>query len=407
MKRIEGNREIPQFEKERADKAWDDMMTKATVGFVTLPFRDAMWDQTQKLANELRGRFKSMVNVGIGGSAVGAQALYSALGGDRKLYFCDNVDQGEFDRLVDELNFKETVFVVISKSGNTIETLMATDLLVQKCQNLKLKWQEHFVVITEKKANPLFDWASKNELSILELPQDVGGRFSVLTPVGMLPAAFVGHDLSAYRAGARAALLDRESALDFAALAFDSWEREEWITMLWAYTGKLRGFGNWFSQLWAESLAKSKDRGGTEPLRCSTPFFATGACDQHSLLQQVIEGSKDKWNIILEVLEAQQVSTKLQKSQFSVHKYLEGKGIGDLMRAECRATYEAMVQSNVSVELWQVEKIDAQTIGRMFMFYQLVIALLGELMDINAFDQPGVELGKSLAKKALSTPEII
>jgi glucose-6-phosphate isomerase len=260
--------------------------------------------------------------------------------------------------------------------------------------------------VTEIKASPLFDFATKHQRPILEVPLDVGGRFSVLTAVGMLPAAFMGLNTEEFRAGAESALAMKERVISVSAHALQSFEREEWITLFWHYSSLTRYFGGWIQQLWAESLAKETDRKQNPAKRASTPMSAIGACDQHSILQQVMAGAKDKFVLFVRVGSAESSTETLQETVFPQHKYLLGKGLGQILAAEAEATSLALTQSQVSNMVLHIPDLSPRTVGFLFMFWELVVGLIGEAMNINAFDQPGVELGKRLAKQILDPTKL-
>jgi glucose-6-phosphate isomerase len=185
------------------------------------------------------------------------------------------------------------------------------------------------------------------------------------------------------------------------AQSLKSFEREEWITLFWVYCNRLFTWGLWVQQLWAESLAKKKNRQGQEAPRASTPIALVGANDQHSVLQQVAEGARDKFIWFMRVRESETAGPVLKKSQFANQTYLEGKSLGALLSAESQATMKALQQNQVQSLCLEVDRLDEATMGALFMILELVVGALGEAFDINAFDQPGVELGKRLALEIL------
>ncbi|MCX7979190.1 MAG: glucose-6-phosphate isomerase, partial [Bdellovibrionaceae bacterium] len=241
-----------------------------------------------------------------------------------------------------------------------------------------------------------------HSIPTLPVPFDVGGRFSVLSPVGMFLAAWSGLDLDKFRRGAEGALTNKITVTEFTAQVLASFSRSEWITLFWFYCSELYSLGLWLQQLWAESLAKATDRRGAPAPRVSTPMCAIGASDQHSILQQVMEGARDKFVVFLRVSEAESEFRKLNAPIFSETQNLRGRGMGGLLAAEAEATEEALSHSGVSTLVLRTKVLDEQTLGYLFMFFELVVGALGEALDINAFDQPGVELGKRLAKQKMA-----
>lgn len=377
-------------------------LQRKEIGFPQIVERVELWQQSYKLGQDFSHRFKKIVVVGIGGSSLGTRVVAEVFRA-KKLYFLDNVDALEFETLVEDLgDLRETGWVFISKSGTTIETLCSLEFLDQIFKEEGLHLASQSLVISEPQNNTLTQWAQQNSVPTCEIPLDVGGRFSVLTPVGMMPASFLGLDLEKFRVGAMKAVHDTALVTQVMAQMVQSFDRQEWITLLWPYNSRLKGFGSWFQQLWAESLAKTQKRDGTMAPRASTPMSAVGACDQHSILQQVMEGARDKFVVFVRVEESEAGSQRLHKSQFKETQTLVGRTMGELLRAEALATQEALTQNGVSTLTLKTKVLDEQTLGYLFMFWQLVVAGLGEYMQIDAFNQPGVELGKRLAKEKLT-----
>jgi glucose-6-phosphate isomerase len=390
-----------------AEKGLQKFLQRSDIGFSQLTKRKPLWDSSHELGKTLRKGFSDLVVVGIGGSSLGVRVIaeiFSDPQNSHRLHFCDNVDAAEFQRLMDTLpDLAKTAWLAISKSGTTLETLMAVDLAAQIYQKKGLRFSDHFFAISEPRSNPLHDFAQSIQRPCLEIPLDVGGRFSVLSPVGLVPAAFLGLDTEEIRKGAESAFSKEgtEAITQVMAQTLQSYDRQEWITLFWYYCSWMKNFGGWTQQLWAESLSKKTDRQNKPAKRASAPLMAIGACDQHSILQQVMEGARDRFVIFTRVKSAETSQLKLEESKFAVHQFLRGRGLGDLLAAEAKATEQALTQVGVSNMVLQVEDLSARSVGELFMFWQLVVAGLGECLDINAFDQPGVELGKRLARQIL------
>jgi glucose-6-phosphate isomerase len=406
MKLVSSNKATSPASEKLAKAGLQTLLAREDIGFTRLPDKELLWMASQELGLQIRSHYKDAVVVGIGGSVLGAQAInqifekpYSA----HQLYFCDNLDSAEFDRLISRFeDVNKVAWIFVSKTGATIETLATFDYLFQLCDQ-KDQFLRNTFFITEKRSNPLFDLAQKHQRPILEVPLDVGGRYSVLSPVGMLPAAFLGLNTEDFRQGAKRALEDKDLIVQVAAQALDSFNRGEWITLFWFYSSWMRTFGGWLQQLWAESLAKSQNRLKQPAPRASTPLSAIGACDQHSLLQQVMEGAHDKLVIFSRFGQSEKENQPLQETNFTQHKFLVGKSKGQILAAEAEATSRALTQQNIStVNLW-VEDLSAVSVGYLFMFWQLTVGCIGESLNINAFDQPGVELGKRLAREILQS----
>lgn len=381
------------------------VLANSSLGFHQIPQRTDLWNRAQELGSQLNKNFNEMVIVGIGGSSLGPKALSEILGSaskGKKLHFCDNVDPLAFDKLFNSLiDHHKTVWVVISKSGSTIETLVSTDLLFARYQKLNMK--PTCVLISEKRKNPLQEWALKNSIQHLEIPEDVGGRYSVLTAVGMLPIAFLGHSVSSLIQGATETLNNRPLVAELSAQFLQSFERQEWISFFWFYGSGFESWGRWLQQLWAESLAKTVDRKNQPATRVSTPMWAIGSSDQHSVLQQVMDGARDKFVVFQRVLEVERAGEKVMTTQFEHQNFFNGHTMGELIRAQAQGTCQALNERQVSTLTIETSGLDGKCLGAQLMLWQLVVASVAEVLDINAFDQPGVELGKRLARQILES----
>lgn len=375
---------------------------RTDIGFPRLATTHHLCESSLKVAKSLRARCHTLVVVGIGGSSLGVRTLQEALapGLDRKLVVLDNVDPVEFARQIQDLDAEKTAFALISKSGGTIETLVTTEFLLQKFG--AHQFRANCVVISELRSNPLSDWAREHDIPLLEIPQDVGGRFSVLSPVGLFPLAFLGGDPQRLLAGAAAVLKEDALLAQVTAGILASWQREERVSFIWSYCAGLQYFGAWLQQLWSESLGKALDRKGKPAPSASVPVPAVGPRDQHSILQQVMEGTSPCWVMFHQVASlARADQVRLLEPNFSALSYFRGKTMGELLQAEADATAMALQQQGVSCMTLQLTQLTEFEVGGLLMFWQMVVAGLGEALDINAFDQPGVELGKRLALQRL------
>lgn len=383
------------------------------LGFTQSPFNLHAMQASQNLAEELCKKYEQFVVIGIGGSSMGARAL-AEVSANNNLYFLDNVDANELNRILNCLvqnsnsktqqeAFKKTGFLIVSKSGSTIEILWNFSLLEQilREQDLNLISQSYF--ITELTQNPIAELAKKNSRPLLEVPLNVGGRFSVLTPVGLVVAKLCGFNLEKLMAGAQQALQDENAVLASCRLFLDSFKRNESITLFWFYNSNFRWFGAWIQQLWAESLGKLHNNQGQPAPAFSTPMTAIGACDQHSILQQVAHGVKNKFVCIYSFESIEKSNHKLTSVSFNSLQKAIGFNYGDLIACQVQATQEALVQNGVSTQFFKINDGDRDLMmGYLFMYFQLVVAVLGLHENINPFDQPGVALGKELTLKKLN-----
>ncbi len=376
---------------------------RSDLGFMQLPLG---LDQIQARANEIREKFSHVVVLGIGGSALGIRAIFEALeisDPKIKISIIDNVDSYSFFKTLDGLDLQHCHFLMISKSGQTIETLTQAEFVEQALVQKKLPGLAKVsTVVSEFEKNPLTEWAEKSHVPVLEIPKNVGGRFSVLTPVGLLPAAIAGLDLKKFQEGANWAKKQDQLITELSAQALMSFERGEWVTLFWSYCDRLLSFGFWLQQLWAESLAKSNDRTGQKAMRASTPLPCKGSTDQHSILQQIMEGERDKFIYFFRCHESENSGPKIETTLFRGQEMMNNKTMGELYTAQATAIRESLAEAKVYSTTCQVEKLNEASVGALFMLFQLVIGTLGEVMNIDAYNQPGVEAGKIATKKLLS-----
>jgi glucose-6-phosphate isomerase len=355
--------------------------------------------------------------LGIGGSALGPVALRSALrpsgwnslgdaarGGFPRLHVLDNVDPVTIDALLGRLDLGRALFVVTSKSGGTAET-MSQFLVVHERLAAAVgdAWRDHVVFVTDPAKGALRPLAERERVAALDIPANVGGRFSVLTPVGTLPAALIGVDVAALLRGAgdmaRLCATDdpaRNPAAAYAALQFLADTRlGKPMHVFMPYSDELRDFAAWFVQLWAESLGKIRPDGRSVG---PTPIAALGATDQHSQVQLFMEGPADKTVTFLAVRE-RGVDVRIPAAFGDVAElaYLGGHSLGELIDVEQRATAGALAARGRPNMTLTVDRVDAWHVGALIMFLELATAYAGHLYGVDAFNQPGVELGKQFA----------
>ncbi|HVK62361.1 MAG TPA: hypothetical protein VM432_12460 [Bdellovibrionales bacterium] len=392
---------------EVARRAVAALKDRKDIGFFKLPENIEQWASSEARGREVRRQSHCLVVLGMGGSSLGGRAMLQALQKWENVHgveFIDNVDAERFWKwLKSRKDLQNTHWVIVSKSGNTIETLTMAELVDQhlRASGFK-KLSAVSTVISENDDNPLVRWARKENVPCLEIPKDVGGRFSVLTPVGLFPASFYGIDLAQLREGAIWAFRQDELIAKLVAQSLMSFSREEWITLFWAYCDGLRDFGLWTQQLWAESLAKSQNRKGGKAPRVSTPMPAIGSSDQHSILQQVMEGARDKHIWFIRIQQSESDGPVIEKSLFDCQELMQQKSMGQLFGAMATATRDALSQQGVQSLTLEAERLDEQSVGALFMLLEMVVGSIGEALDIDAFNQPGVELGKKLARQILT-----
>jgi glucose-6-phosphate isomerase len=391
--------------RQKAEVAVKEVLETKPGGLAAIESELTTYVQTQQSLLDFKARHKKFVVVGIGGSSLGVQVLADVFQ-IKNFEFIDNVDAAHFENTLKSIsNLEEVAWLFISKSGRTIETLAALDFISQFLNDKLVNLQKHTIVITEKKDSDLYNWAVENKVLNFAVPLSVGGRYSVLSSVGLVPAILMGLDIQKIQKGALSAYLEQTALTTFTEAALKSFERGEWVSVLWSYSSRLKSFGFWWQQLWAESLAKKVDRQGGVAPRVSTPVPMVGATDQHSTLQQIMEGARDKMVFFIRTDDAEQGFTILQKAQTKETSLLEGKTLGTLLKAEAEAIQQALSEVGVSNITLKVSDLKEENLGRLIMFFQLSVMALGESLNINTFDQPGVELGKVMTKNILSNAQ--
>ena len=390
------------------------------MGFFELPYDSDALAQAQELADQIEGRFENLVIIGMGGAALGARTLRDALlgslwnersneerAGRPRMYILDNVDPGAVLDVVEYLDLRRTLFNVVSKSGSTAETmalyLVLEGLLIEELG--KENVGEHFVFTTDPENGALRSIAEAEGINSLPIPGNVGGRFSVLSPVGLFPAALAGVDAAALLGGAARAdeycrtpvLGENAAGLMATLLHVAHSELGASIHVLMPYSERLRSFSFWFQQLWAESLGKAHDRSGNVVHTGPTPLPAVGVTDQHAQVQLFMEGPLDKV-VIFVALTGTQRDMKIGGHRASVPSvaYLGDHTLGQLMDAERRATAEALRRNGRANMTFEIEYLDASTLGELFMLMSVATIYAGALYDVNPLDQQGVEMGKQL-----------
>ena len=398
-------------------------------GFYSLADQAETVAQIETFAEGLGQAHEDVIVLGIGGSALGTKALLSALRGPGwnewddeareyypRLHVLDNVDPSVVNNLLQRVDPRRALVNVISKSGNTAETL-AQYLVVRAWLDDALGGGEaatrHLVFTTDPATGALREIATRESIATLDVPPSVGGRFSVLSPVGLLPLALVGIDIGALLSGAAQAIeqaagteLERNPAALFAGLmwAADTTAGSR-IQVLMPYSDRLREFGAWYCQLWAESLGKKLDRQGAVVHSGPTPLAAVGATDQHSMVQLLMEGPYDKVVSFITVEDPGcDVAIPDRPDLPEAAAYLAGHSLGGLLDAEYQATAQALAGAGRMNLTLGLPDLAPATVGELVMFFQLAVGYAGVWYGVNPFDQPGVELGKRLTFAAMGRP---
>jgi glucose-6-phosphate isomerase len=391
--------------KTKALAALQNFMAEQKDGFLSLPERQDLLQASMELGQSWRQKIDDLVIIGIGGSSLGVRALTEVFEkplSDKKVLFCDSTDPIAFEETWQRCrDLRRTGWLLISKSGSTVEPLALAELMLEKYEQLKLT--PTVAVISEKRSNVLTDWAKTQSIPVLEIPVGVGGRYSILTPVGLVPVAFLGANASQLLQGAAQARQALPLAADLIAQSLQSFDRQEWISLFWFYSANAQSLGAWLQQLWAESLAKTVTTKGVPAPRVSTPMIAIGPRDQHSILQQVMDGARDKFVVFVRFHSLESKGDQLKAPRFRGQEFLQGHSLGHLIAAQAQGTEQALRSRGVSTLALSMEAHDEGCLGYFFMLWEMVVAGLARSLDINAFDQPSVELGKRLAKEILNS----
>ncbi len=400
------------------------MHASGAVTFMNLPDIDTT--EIIGAAEWIRERFDSLVVLGIGGSSLGARAGISALtrpysGAPRaggapsptRVYFVENVDPVTLEDLLAGLDPSRTALNVISKSGGTIET-MSTFLIALRWLEAAVGEEEarkRVIATTDPEAGALRQLATEAGYRDLSVPPGVGGRFSVLSAVGLLPMAVAGLDIAAMLRGA-AAIRDEtlaeganSAAGIFATHQLRLIERGRGDIVLMPYADALEDLAAWFVQLWAESLGKARDDGSAVG---PVPIAAVGARDQHSLLQLLMEGP-DTRNVLFVSVEREDRGPTVPEVPAALTKlrHLRNRRLGEIRDAELAGVRAGLARHQRATATLALEQLDAESVGALFLFFEAAVALVGFGLRINPFDQPGVELGKQYAHGILGSPQYV
>jgi glucose-6-phosphate isomerase len=381
-------------------------------------------------AKYLEFGYENLVILGIGGSALGITALNTALNppyfntltkrgrkGYPRLFVMDNIDPVTFRQMMRVCKPAKTLYNVISKSGGTAETMSQCMIVLDQIEKKlgKEAVKEHLVVTTSPKApdapkSLLHPVADEYGLDTFAIPVNVGGRFSVFSPVGLFPAAMLGMDIDAMAAGCAAMdqrcskpdLAENPAYLRAAVQYLMDTRKGKPMSVMMPYADALRDVADWYRQLWAESLGKKYSLDGETVYNGQTPIKALGATDQHSQVQLYREGPNDK---IFNILEAGSFSKTLRipetLAEIDKLAYLRGKSMNKLMAAELRGTMDALKESGRPVIRVALPRVNAHSVAQLLYMLEVETAMAGRLCNVNTFDQPGVEAGKDIARRLM------
>ncbi len=414
----------PQIDK--IHKAFHAMKEMGHLPFMHLPYEEEKVQEIEALSKKYLQKFENLVVLGIGGSALGAKAILTALKGpyqpflnfqnsspSAKVFVCDDIDPDSFQLLLQSLDLKKTLFNVISKSGNTIETMSQWMIVKKRLEEFcGASWKEHVILTTDPEKGLLREMVNQESFASLAIASGVGGRYSLLSPVGLFPAAMGGIHLNDLLAGAKRAdarinqsNIWMNPAYMLAAIQYLLFQKKKNIVVMMPYSQMLFPFSEWYSQLWAESIGKRFSLKGEEVHTGSTPVAACGPRDQHSQLQLYMEGPADKFILFLMLENYETLLTIPTHANFPQDMgYLSGQTLGKVVQMEALATETSLQQQKRPTAKFLIPHRNAYALGQLFYILEVATAFAGELFNVNPFDQPGVELGKKFAAGLLGKP---
>lgn len=374
----------------------------AQVGYYNLPVASqAFVDEASILRSEIDKKINTIAIIGIGGSSLGIKAIEKLLRPNtpntKKIIYLENSDPVSIWQEISEIDPEQTLFIIVSKSGATIETLSIFKCLIVTF-NLVVENSDQILVISDEDSI-LSRFADENRLRRFVIPHNVGGRFSVLSAVGIVPLTLAGFDTQKLLSGAQSFLESfwnrgEDHLLQKSAYYVSNSDRFP-INVLFAYSDMFEEFGKWIVQLWGESLGKRNRRGERVGL---TPIALIGSVDQHSFLQLIIDGPLNKTVTFMHVAQSKEdlMIPKLSLKHLEKSDFLNEHSFNELINAQCMATMQSVIEDGVSVDeiLWN--QINEQTVGKIVIYYELLTSVSGALFEVNTYDQPGVELGKQI-----------
>ncbi|MFS8131312.1 MAG: glucose-6-phosphate isomerase [Candidatus Dojkabacteria bacterium] len=390
------------------------------LGFKRLPYEYESIKKDLDKVKKLTEQMETIVIIGIGGSDLGTRAIQRAINGlyynqksteddrhSKNIYFSgDTTDPEAIAELLDVIDLKKTMFFVVSKSGNTVEqasTFAYFRNLYVQMDNEEHTPQKHFIFLTDAVTGTLRELATKENYDAFEVPSDVGGRFSVLSTVGLIPAYLVGVDVEQMLKGAQD--LDEEikkskdkmdDILEYVGLKYLYYKGGKNISVMMPYQYGLYEFAKWYQQLWAESLGKKVDLEGNEVHEGQTPIAAVGPVDQHSQLQLYNEGPNDKVITFIRA-EGSRVNIDLPEdyTDAEAFEFLKGHNFHELLNYEQETSAFSLTANGRPNATLTIPKVDEYNLGQLFYFFEVAVSYFGNLLNINTFDQPGVELSKN------------
>ncbi len=391
--------------KRAEEKAFDAIVEEQkTIGYYALPDQDI--GPILEYCSTIPETIETIAVIGIGGSSLGAKAVYEFMKPvkelSRKVYFFESTDPINITELLSKCDINKTHFLVISKSGSTVETFSIYKYIYS------LQNDPSFYTFITDPGSPLENYAKEIEASVLYLPDNVGGRFSVLSTVGLVPLALCGIDIKDLLTGAqmiKERFFNRGYVQDMLlekAVYYAENHAQYSINCIFAYSETLKYFCQWYVQLWGESLGKHQRHSAFHV--GLTPIGLIGPKDQHSFLQLIMEGTRDKSVTFIKIEDFHDNTTipDITLPHLEMLDSLNNLPFSKLINMQCDSVIEALLdQNNIPLDTITIESVTESNIGSLMFYYELLTSLVGELIDVNTYDQPGVEAGKIILKSKL------
>ncbi len=359
------------------------------------PFRTIFSEEVPTLATSS----KNIVIVGIGGSDLGTRAIFDALLhpfnneiNDKKFYFAgDTTDPDHIHALFETLNLADSLFIFVSKSGKTIEQNVFLKITIDMFTQSGINYSERIIFVTDKAEGQFRQIAEDYNFQSFDIPSEIGGRYSVLSNVGLVPAAIFGIDNHNLIEGAKDLdeyffNAENDFVTQYVNFKLAEYKNGKNISVMMPYKYSLKQFAKWYQQLWAESLGKNGQG--------QTPVAMLGPVDQHSQLQLMNDGPDDKFITIIKVLDSKDNFVSEKVNAIAELDFLAEKNLNEILNIEAEATIESLVKSGRPVAVLEIPTLDEYHLGQLFYFFMLSTALFGQALSINPYDQPGVEENK-------------
>lgn len=382
---------------------------REVIGYYSLPYVDTTVLKTR--LDDLNFPQKQIAIIGIGGSTLGTYAIYNFMKYNKQhnkslkkeLFFFESTDPVNLNGTLAQLNLSDTLFIVISKSGTTIETISIFKYLMSITKIDK----SNLLVITEDDSK-LNTFAKANDVNTFDIPKNVGGRFSVLSNVGLVPLYLAGFDIDELLKGARKSsdsFFDKKKLFKHLikkARTYYEFKDVYNMNAIFSYSQLLEGFNKWYVQLWGESLGKVDVNNTNQGL---TPIGLLGPVDQHSFLQLIVEGQRDKTVTFIKIKDFKD-NTKIAPISLEGLEeldYINNLDFKELINQQADATIASVkeLKKDIPIDIIEIEEISEFEIGKLLFYYELLTSIVGKFLRINTYDQPGVEGGKIILKGML------